>query len=35
MHLITGPVLGAGAQQRYLFSMYSFQGGCVGGIGLK
>jgi hypothetical protein len=35
MHLITGPALDAGAQQRFLFPMYGFQGGCVGGIGLK
>jgi hypothetical protein len=30
MHLITGLVLCAGAQQRFLFSMYGLQDYCVG-----
>jgi hypothetical protein len=35
MHLITGLVLCAGAQQRFLFSMYGLQDYCVVRIGLK
>jgi hypothetical protein len=35
MHLITGLVLCAGAQQRFLFSMHGLQDYCVVRIGLK
>jgi hypothetical protein len=35
MHLIAGSVLGAGAQQRFLFSMYGLQRDGVSGVGLK
>jgi hypothetical protein len=35
MYLITGLVLCAGSQQRFLLSMYGLHDYCIGRIGLK